>query len=321
MSILNISSPSSSAYACLSGVGSAFDVETKRPWLSGADVSWVSNNDSVNNSRTEERGYLADQGVDLKSVISMLKLFLDQVLALLSDSKGKKVTVDSVPEPVKPEVSPIPVVPKPEPTPVHLPDLSSKRDGAKPDDIWGGFRQGPDGNCVTVSAIKAAMYKFGQSPTDIYKHISKTESGYQVTMRDGFRLLLTNKELRQAAEGAKFYGRDRGMLQDAQFLFAVSCKRAHLENNDGKAARSFSAAIRSLNDGEDENPWAPGEGFLRLGLKKYMKRVPVSTLARGQVGMVNRAFHSVAVIDGKEELWGRKGKAPMRGNAVALIGD
>ncbi|NNA88196.1 hypothetical protein [Pseudomonas gessardii] len=90
MSILNISSPSSSTSACLSGGGSAFDVATKRPWVSGAGVSWVSNNYAVNNSRIEESGYMADQDVDLNSVISMLRLFLDQVLALLSDSKGKK---------------------------------------------------------------------------------------------------------------------------------------------------------------------------------------------------------------------------------------
>eukprot|EP01034_Spumella_vulgaris_P009214 gene9214-11708_t len=37
--------------------------------------------------------------------------------------------------------------------------------------------------------------------------------------------------------------------------------------------------------------------------------------------MVNRALHSVAVIDGREELWGRKGRAPTYGDAVALIGE
>nr|WP_144243193.1 hypothetical protein [Pseudomonas fluorescens] len=241
--------------------------------------------------------------LDLQAVISMFSAFLSQISALLSgrDEAGK--------------VKPAPVVPNPQ---ASLPDLSSKRNGAKCDDIWSGFRQGPDGNCVTVSAIKAAMHKFGQSPTDIYKSVNKTEQGYEVTMRDGFRLSLTHQELKQASIGARFFGKDRGMLKDAQFLFAASAKRAQMENNDGQARRSFTRAIRSLNDGEDER--GAGEGFQRLGLKKHTKKVPVSTLARGQVGMVNRAGHSVAVVDGKEELWGRKGRTPTHGDAVALIG-
>ncbi|MBT9303986.1 hypothetical protein KL786_23630 [Pseudomonas sp. TAE6080] len=264
-------------------------------------------------------GSLVSQSVELNNIISMLKSFLNQISTLLAGWKEEKpVNVDVVPEPVMPKVNPMPVVPRPETSPAHISGLSNKRNGAKADDIWGGFRQGPDGNCVTVSAIKAAMHKFGQSPTDIYKRVNETARGYEVTMRDGFNLTLSKPELAQASEAANFFGRDRGMLKDAQFLFAVSCKRAQIENNDGRAARSFTAAIQTLNNGEDE--WGAGEGFLRLGLKKYMKRVPVSTLAKGQVGMVNRALHSVAVIDGKEELWGRKGNAPWYGEAMALMG-
>ncbi len=42
-------------------------------------------------------------------------------------------------------------------------------------------------------------------------------------------------------------------------------------------------------------------------------------LAKGQLGMCNRARHSVAVINGREELWGRQGKAPTHGDAIALV--
>lgn len=291
----------------------AFSIETASPSLQGSAVSRFSHQHSPRHV-AELDGCGANQAADLQTIISMFSTFMSQITALLSGGRElDKAKV--VPAPVTPEIKPLPLVPKPQ-TP--LPDLSTKRNGAKSDDIWGGFRQGPDGNCVTVSAIKAAMHKFGQSPTDIYKNVSKTERGYDVTMRDGFHLTLTSQELKQAAAGARFFGRDRGMLKDAEFLFAASAKRAQIENNDGRAARSFSAAIRSLNDGEDER--GAGEGFERLGLKKHIKNVPVNTLARGQVGMVNRARHSVAVIDGKEELWGRKGRAPRYGDAVALIG-
>jgi hypothetical protein len=35
--------------------------------------------------------------------------------------------------------------------------------------------------------------------------------------------------------------------------------------------------------------------------------------------MVNRTGHSVAVINGIEELYGKKGGAPRRGDAIALV--
>lgn len=258
-------------------------------------------------------------GNDTDLANTLMGLFTDffkQLITLLSGKKDTRVP-DVAPRPeVKPRVMPEPLPPRPEPA-TNIPGLSKKRNGAKPDNIWSGFRQGPDGNCVTVSAIKVAMVRFGQSPTDIFKSVTRNDGGYRVVMRDDFQLTLTDSELAQGAQGAKFNGPDKEMLKDAQFLFAVSAKRAQMENNDRTAGRSFHAAVRSLNDGEDET--GPGEGFLRLGLRKHMKRVSVSELARGQLGMCNRTGHSVAVINGREELWGRQGSAPTRGQAVALV--
>ncbi|AZE84853.1 hypothetical protein C4J98_3452 [Pseudomonas orientalis] len=251
----------------------------------------------------------------INAVVALFASFFTQLLALVADKKQKNMP-DAIPSPVIPQVTPQPVLPKPDAA-ANIPGLSNKRGGAKPDNIWSGFRQGPDGNCVTVSAIKAAMHRFGQSPTDIFQEVAKTNDGYHVLMRDGFRLTLSDRELVEGSRGAKFNGPDKGMLKDAQFLFAVSAKRAEMENNDRTAGRSYQAAIRSLNNGEDES--GPGEGFLRLGLKKHMKRVPVRELARGQIGMCNRTGHSVAVINGREELWGKQGRAPTHGQAVALI--
>ena len=248
---------------------------------------------------------------------AMFSSFFTQLQHLLSDGRGQ--VLPAVPVPSEQHIHQVvlqPVVPSPSPA-LEIPGLSNKRNGAKPDNIWSGFRQGPDGNCVTVSAIKAAMYRFGQSPTDIFKEVVKTSDGYHVRMRDDFRLVLSDRELAEGARGAKFMGPDKGMLKDAQFLFAVSAKRAQMENNDGRAARSFQAAVRSLNDGEDER--GSGEGFLRLGLKQHIKRVSVRDLANGQLGMCNRAAHSVAVINGREELWGKQGRAPTRGDAIALV--
>ncbi|WP_157356532.1 hypothetical protein [Pseudomonas sp. CBZ-4] len=262
---------------------------------------------------------VVENNTDMLNKMAMLfTAFFNQLMGLMGEQKDPR-TVDIAPKPkpeVAPQVTPVPVPPRPKPE-ANIPGLSNARNGTKPRDIWGGFRQGPDGNCVTVSAIKAAMHRFGQSPTDIYKEVTKIAGGYRVVMRDNYPLTLTDLELKQGARGAQFIGPDKEMLKDAQFLFAVSAKRAQMENNDRTAGRNYNAAISSLNNGEDET--GPGEGFKRLGLTKHMKRVSVGELARGQVGMCNRTGHSVAVIDGREELWGRKGGAPRRGDAVALI--
>lgn len=210
-------------------------------------------------------------------------------------------------------VNPAPFTPSPV-TPALdnvLPYSPDKPSGKKPNDIWGGFHQGPDGNCVTVSAIKAAMMKFGQKPTDIFTDVKKVDKGYEVVMRDGFKLQLSESELRQASQAAKFKGHDQEMISDANFLFAVSAKRAQLENNDNVASRSFTHAIRTLNDGEH-----PREGLMRLGLKEHIRSVPVTSLQNGMIGTVEYGGHSMAVIGGSEERYGRRGGTPPR-HAIA----
>lgn len=259
------------------------------------------------------------QPVALMSLLTgLFKSFFDQLQSLLSS--------DINPPAPRRDDLPLPrVLPEPEPAVIDkqkqpIPGLPSQRNGVKPHNIWDGFSQGEPGNCVTVSAIKAAMAKFGQSPTDIYRSVEKISEGYRVVMRDGFTLVLKPSELDQAIRGSDFVLlNDRDMLKDAHFLFACSAKRAQMENNDGWASRSFGAAIHSLNNGEDE--WGPGEGLKRLGLANHMVNVSVSDFAdRSLIGIFNRRGHSVAVVDGSEELYGKRGDRPERkGRAVALI--
>ncbi|SDU88656.1 hypothetical protein [Pseudomonas mucidolens] len=181
---------------------------------------------------------------------------------------------------------------------------SSKAIGEAPADIWSGFYQSVEGNCVTVSAIKAAMMRFGQNPLGIYREIHATDQGYAVTTRDGKVLAVSHAELRLAARHSGFKGHDAGMLKDANFLYAVSAKRAQLENHEG-AGKSFKAALDSLNDGE-----LPGEGFRRLGLFAYMRHATRQELADGALGTLAYNGHSVAVIGSHEERYGIKWNAP-----------
>ncbi|QXI57988.1 hypothetical protein HU759_023260 [Pseudomonas sp. OE 28.3] len=199
----------------------------------------------------------------------------------------------------------------------YKPDASNP--GKKPDNIWSGFSQGPDGNCVTVSAIKGAMMKFGQKPTDVFKDVKETGGGYYVKMRDGFELTLSKGELRHAAAYAQFKGDNPGMITDANFMYAASAKRAQMEgngydDNPNAAKQSFAHAMQSLNNGE--MGW---EALDRLGLKDLYRRSSSSELASGKLGVVDYGHHSMAVIGGRIELWGGRGEGPQEGNAYAFV--
>jgi hypothetical protein len=172
---------------------------------------------------------------------------------------------------------------------------------AKPQDIWSGFYQGTPSNCVTVSAIKAAMMRFGQSPADIYRQVTAISAGYEVVMRDGYTLTLTHEQLNKAKAASGLQGSDRALLDDANFLYAVSARRAQLENNDFRASQSFEVAMETLNDGE-----FPGQALRRLGLFAYVRESSVDELAKGAIGTLADTGHSVAVIDGALDYFGEK---------------
>ncbi|MGY2402833.1 hypothetical protein [Pseudomonas sp. SDO5271_S396] len=177
---------------------------------------------------------------------------------------------------------------------------SDTTSGVRPNNIWADFFQVTEGNCVTVSAIKAAMVKYGSHPRGIFEKVTRTDAGYEVLMRDNVSVFLTHQELQQAEAKAGWVGRGT-VLQHAIFLYAASAKRAQNENNDAWAARSFDAAMQTLNDGE-----FPGEALRRLGLKDHFREGTVEALKNGAVGTLTDARHSVAVIDGYMDVWGTR---------------
>lgn len=201
----------------------------------------------------------------------------------------------------------------------YIPDQSNpgKKPGKKsePGNIWSGFSQGADGNCVTVSAIKAAMMQFGSKPTDVYRSVKETSKGYEVVMRDSNQVYtLTKAELKQAAAQARFKGDDPAMITSANFMYAMSAKRAQIERNDGISGRDYGEALRSLNDGEVSR-----EGLDRLGLKYNYRPAFASDFANNMVGTVEYGGHSMAVIDNQIELWGRRGGQPQEGIRTVLF--
>jgi len=191
-------------------------------------------------------------------------------------------------------------------------DSVESSSGEKPKDIWGGFSQGENNSdCITISAIKAAMMRFGQKPADVFKEVKETGDGLDITMRDGVKVHLSQEELKLAKESANLQGNDPEMIDDACVIYAACAKRAENEDNDGTAKKGFPEALKSIEDGEEG-----AEGLLRLGLKDYMRSGTAAELRNGAVGIVNRAIelwdgtiggHSMAVINGIEEQWGKKG--------------
>lgn len=201
----------------------------------------------------------------------------------------------------------------------YRPDKSVR--GKKPDNIWSGFSQGYEGNCTTVSSIKAAMQHFGQDPKDVFKNVELKGNTYEVEMHDGFKLKLTKDELRMAAREARFKGDDPTLMTNANFMYAASAKRAQMEGNSGSpgendrnATRSFKDALISLNDGEHSR-----EGLHRLGLKDHYRPGFQSDFARGMVGTYETNAHSMAVIGNRKELWGGRGGAPGPGIYTVLF--
>ncbi|MDQ0741033.1 type III secretion protein [Pseudomonas sp. W4I3] len=175
--------------------------------------------------------------------------------------------------------------------------LSNKAKGQKPDDIRNGLRAtyesypyvGTTGREEHVAAIKVAMATFGQSPAGVFDDIVKSGDGYNVTMKDGFKLHITREELQLSAKAAKFSGGDEGMVKDAQFLFGVMSKRRHMELERNNATdrffslydkdsayhahRTFPGVLAAAGQGIDGD-----KALSYLGLKEHMQVVDAGAL-------------------------------------------
>ncbi|CRM26254.1 hypothetical protein [Pseudomonas sp. 37 R 15] len=239
------------------------------------------------------------------SIVQQLNSLTTLLNTLIQRASPVAPAVDAVPHQVdRDSPAPFPNInPLNKPHSDESPFISSVPIGTKPNDIWRGFWQGAEGNCVTVSAIKLAMMKYGHNPQGIFKQITPTKTGFDVTMQDMFKLHISHEELKLARNGSNFEGDDPDVLKDAVFLYAASAKRAQMKNHEGTARRSFEDAMASLNDGE-----IPGDATMRLGLNAKRRWTNPAQLAKGGLGTVADATHSVAVIDGYADLYGNKVK-------------
>ncbi|MBD8147918.1 hypothetical protein IFT37_18850 [Pseudomonas fluorescens] len=200
--------------------------------------------------------------------------------------------------------------------------LSNKRNKQKPDDVLGGlffspqvtFRSLTTPHSSHVAGIKLAMQHFGQSPTDIYAQVTPLSTGFNVTMRDGFKLFITHKELDLARESSQLLGNE-DMLKDANFLYATLTKRKQLESNDPAEQASYPMTLRNTNNGEHAS------NVLKLmGLEKHMQEVKSESLGTGQrpgITVVSNG-ESMLVVDGREDFHGTPSRLRLKKQAYVL---
>lgn len=148
-------------------------------------------------------------------------------------------------------------------------------------DLIGSWRQGPDGNCATVAAIKAAMDRYDQN---VFDKVDRTDGGFNILMQDGYKMNLTDAELQRAKEAAQFQGRGQGKNY-AEFLYAAAAKRNSLDND-----MTLTQSFHDLNNGE--SIYSPAK---LLGLYHQMVPVNAETLDGQDSVVAGSRRHAVFV--------------------------
>lgn len=194
----------------------------------------------------------------------------------------------------------------------------------KKDDLFYAFRQGiaqtdedTGGNCTSVALIKAAIDAFGLDNVFI---ASPTANGYDINLKNGAKLEVSNQELKQAAAGSGFvlcediadaeeqtlYER---ILSYAHLCFTVIIKQAQLHGEpfngtERTVYKNFSEAMYGVNDGLS----APSCYYF-LGLEKHAQPMGWLSSTHGINAIVSwSAHHTVYVCDGFYDQRGRKAK-------------
>lgn len=162
-------------------------------------------------------------------------------------------------------------------------------------DTW---RQGPDGNCSTVAAIKAAMDRYGEN---VFDSVKNTGNGYDIVMQDGYKMKMSNAELQAAKQAAQFRGQDGPGKSYATFLYGAVAKRNALDNG-----MSLGQSFQDLNNGE--SIYSPAKS---LGLWDQVVPVNPQNLNGQDSVVAGSSSHAVFVNKNRggghvTDLWGRR---------------
>ncbi|WP_430412849.1 hypothetical protein [Kordia sp.] len=164
-------------------------------------------------------------------------------------------------------------------------------------DIIKSFKQGGEGNCVSIAIIKAGIQVFGINKIFIHQWEG---DNCKILMKDDYTLNITKEELALAIEGSKFIVlNNQEIFEYANLCFAAMAKRAQTEENDDTPNMTYAEAIETLNDGE----WYT-HGADWLGLRYNVKNIKRRGIWRykGVVGASRK--HCFFASEGKEDQYG-----------------
>ncbi|MCF5173149.1 hypothetical protein [Pseudomonas canadensis] len=246
----------------------------------------------------------------LMSLVAELTAAVELLLRMKSsddrrDEKSNSLNVSHDKKDISPVVNDSPVKPLIDKKSVAI--FNEKAVGI-PKDIWFGLTEGEFNNTGMVAGIKAAMMRFGQSPTEVFTSVREERGGYEVVMKDGYKAYLAREEVDKARQWADFNGADAGMVKDATFMYAVAAKREQhnrsIEIRNGGVIQysdePFEAAMDSLN-----NYFWGSKALVNLGLSDYMHEMPYSQAeSEGVVGVVSVNYQSLLMTDGNVDLSG-----------------
>lgn len=179
-------------------------------------------------------------------------------------------------------------------------------------DLFTAFHQTDRGNCVTTGVIKASLDHYG---TEVLRSFEPNgNGGYNIVMRDGFKLTVSGQELEAGTTASHYAGNRNDTKSFANLLFTSAAKRAYMEGHEG--SQTFGQALLSLNNGEQARA-VPHY----LGLDGLVKSIKVSEVP-GQNGAVvyggGHAYY-VDTVNGKTigDRWG----TPTEYQAKAHVND
>src|SRR5476651_94883 len=193
----------------------------------------------------------------------------------------------------------------------------------RPVDVLNGFdsTERTFGGSVDTSShsavIKMMMNAFGQNPTDMFSEVRAAGEGYDITLKDGYKLHLPRQELERAAAASRFAGGDGGAIENANFALAVFVKRKQLTSMDVSINRDFDTALSASLQGE-----TPLNVLKGMGMTRFMRRVPSEQLlGKDAVGVMETHHFGAALIrDGVGHRFGRKHPAD-RSHVYVLAND
>ena len=157
------------------------------------------------------------------------------------------------------------------------------------DDLINGWYQTSEGNCVLVAGAKASMDAYG---SHAFKEVKASENGLSITMRDNFKVKISTSELEKARDASDFAGENERLLAYATIMYAAAAKRAEMQGHEG--SRSFSQALRSLNNGEFIQ-----DGMKFLGLSRHLVSVNPGSLNSKDAVLACSDRHAI-YVDKKE---------------------